>query len=202
MPTKTDPATNLPLTDAEVATAWDATMGAVTGRDAYFNWPFLPEPDRFRARAFARAAYALAASRVNLHAVRATSWDDGYDAARAKYQSVDTAEVERRAARKAWDAAHESTLAPRATWDIFRDAYLAREYPAPAPRECVLSDGSVVTRHDDPRHVWGGWWRRAERDATDSTGWTGTRTWPELMRSSDTGADFDALKRFAAEVGQ
>ncbi len=131
---------------------------------------------------------------------------------------VDTAEVERRAARKAlaecaaWLGKGESQpvrfdedgrfLLAFERVNAFSDRYIAREYPAPAPRECVLSDGSVVTRHDDPRHVWGGWWRRAERDATDSTGWTGTRTWPELMRSSDTGADFDALKRFAAEVGR
>ena len=133
-----------------------------------------------------------------------------------KAARVDTAEVERRAKYDAltkladeWNNAAFGVSGPHLTLNAtlhasarmvleFRD----RECPAPAPRECVLSDGSVVTRHDDPRHVWGGWWRRAERDATDSTGWTGTRTWPELMRSTDTGADFDALKRFAAEVGQ
>ena len=181
MPTKTDPATNLPLTDAEVATAWDATMGAVTGRDAYFNWPFLPEPDRFRARAFARAAYALAASRV------------------------DTAEVERRAARKAlaecaaWLGKGESQpvrfdedgrfLLAFERVNAFSDRYLAREYPAPAPRECRKHEGDFfgVPLYSDPNCP-------ADRVVFEYDG--------KAVACALIHPDSTALRRNAAEVGQ
>jgi hypothetical protein len=54
---------------------------------------------------------------------------------------------------------------------------------APAPRECVLSDGSVVTVHDGMFKWYG-----------STVGHLTTRNWRDL---ADTGADFDALKQFA-----
>ncbi len=161
----TDPATVPPLTDAEAADLVYAHCPTLRseGKSVTAGWWVAD---------VARAAYALAASRVNLHAVRATSWDDGYDAARAKYQSVDTAEVERRAARKAlaecaaWLGKGESQpvrfdedgrfLLAFERVNAFSDRYLAREHPAPAPRECVPTLADLVeecnaTKSDDGR---------------------------------------------------
>ena len=98
---------------------------------------------------------------------------------------VDVSAVQREAASRAWDAAGDwwqtdgGGLSPAQA----RDRYLAREYPAPAPRECVLSDGSVVTVHDGMFKWYG-----------STVGHLTTRNWRDL---ADTGADFDALKQFA-----
>ena len=98
---------------------------------------------------------------------------------------VDVSAVQREAASRAWDAAGDwwqtdgGGLSPAQA----RDRYLAREYPAPAPRECVLSDGSVVTVHDGMFKWYG-----------STAGHLTTRNWRDL---ADTGADFDALKQFA-----
>ena len=75
---------------------------------------------------------------------------------------VDLDAVRREAASKAWDAAWSYGTNTRmdSRDRAALERYLDTEYPAPAPDRVKLSDGSVVTRHDDPRHVWGGWWRR------------------------------------------
>jgi hypothetical protein len=189
MPTKTDPATVPLLTDADVEREFNATEDPdrlyVERLDAY--------PNGFgeRMRTFAARIYALAASRV------------------------DTAEVERRAARKAlaecaaWLGKGESQpvrfdedgrfLLAFERVNAFSDRYIAREYPAPAPRECVLSDGSVVIVDVEA----------TKRDTINTPCLRrGNHTvlvgdWIRLLITAhDTGADFDALKRFAAEVGR
>ena len=173
----TDPATVPPLTDADIVRILREVGYVISsGRDAD---TVKNNPD---GAASARAAYALAASRV------------------------DTAEVERRAARKAlaecaaWLGKGESQpvrfdedgrfLLAFERVNAFSDRYLAREYPAPAPRECVLSDGSVVIVE-----------RQFERfNRGNGTRYAGLHFWREILDDTDTGADFDALKRFAAEV--
>lgn len=98
---------------------------------------------------------------------------------------VDVSAVQREAASRAWDAAGDwwqtdgGGLSPAQA----RDRYLATTHPAPAPRECVLSDGSVVTVHDGMFKWYG-----------STVGHLTTRNWRDL---ADTGADFDALKQFA-----
>lgn len=118
-----DPATVPPLTDADIVSILREVGYVISSeRDADIvkNNPY--------GVASARAAYVLAASRV------------------------DTAEVERRAARKAWDAAmayclggvHGLTDAIRK-----REQYLAREYPATAPRESLCMRCGESYRADE-----------------------------------------------------
>jgi len=181
----TDPATVPPLTDADIVRILREVGYVISsGRDAD---TVKNNPD---GAASARAAYALAASRV------------------------DTAEVERRAARKAlaecaaWLGKGESQpvrfdedgrfLLAFERVNAFSDRYLAREYPAPAPRECVLSDGSVVTYHPEDREC--NWRRDYSRSTTLPPRHVNASQWVDILNVTDTGADFDALKRFAAEV--
>lgn len=116
---------------------------------------------------------------------------------------VDVSAVQREAARKAIEALCEFRAAvethalmvdgyqglqhgaagSNAQIRAFLDPYLAVTYPAHAPRECVLSDGSVVTVHDGMFKRYG-----------STVGHITTRNWRDL---ADTGADFDALKQFA-----
>ena len=116
---------------------------------------------------------------------------------------VDVSAVQREAARKAIEALCEFRAAvethalmvdgyqglqhgaagSNAQIRAFLDPYLAVTYPAHAPRECVLSDGSVVTVHDGMFKWYG-----------STVGHLTTRNWRDL---ADTGADFDALKQFA-----
>jgi hypothetical protein len=164
----TDPATVPLLTDADVEREFNATEDPdrlyVERLDAY--------PNGFgeRMRTFAARIYALAASRV------------------------DTAEVERRAASKALVAlkaeVYRGTSRDRmAMLDLITE-HLQKLWPA--PRECVLSDGSVVIVE-----------RQFERfNRGNGTRYAGLHFWREILDDTDTGADFDALKRFAAEVGQ
>ena len=132
-----------PLTDAEVAAILRAhcCASAIVQDNANLRI-FDRESDAIRA------AYALAASRV------------------------DTAEVERRAASKAlaecaaWLGKGESQpvrfdedgrfLLAFERVNAFSDRYLAREHPAPAPRECVPTLADLVeecnaTKSDDGR---------------------------------------------------
>lgn len=61
------------------------------------------------------------------------------------------------------------------------------------PRECVLSDQSVVRLNPVGEY---------ERSAKGPYMGTTHARWPSLLnRDTDTGADFDALKSFAAERG-
>ena len=107
---------------------------------------------------------------------------------------VDVATVQREAASKAWDAAarfteDECKMPSPEAFSRARDRYLARE--SPAPRECVLSDGSVVTVDKGI-----GGFRRLNRDGFDGS--AASWAWATLLnRPTDTGADFDALKSFA-----
>lgn len=64
-------------------------------------------------------------------------------------------------------------------------SYLA----APAPRECVLSDGSVVTRGSDD------YYRRC--GGTPTFYGLISRHWVEILRAPDTGDDFEKVKSFA-----
>lgn len=67
--------------------------------------------------------------------------------------------------------------------------------PTPKPAECRLSDGSVVTFHETTAGSCGSsfWRTRNDGGATMNGDWRGL-----LTRPTDTGADFDALKAFAA----
>lgn len=100
---------------------------------------------------------------------------------------VDVSAVQREAASRAWDARSRWGLGDDSEREKLsvaeRDRYLATTHPAPAPRECVLSDGSVVTVHDGMFKWYG-----------STVGHLTTRNWRDL---ADTGADFDALKQFA-----
>jgi len=113
----TDPATVQPLTDAEVEALWNGARGILKEWREY-PWNTFEKPMLGKV---ARAAYALAASRV------------------------DTTARERAAASKAWDAA--MSWACTAGSDMDRDRYLAREYPA--PRECVKCEGCGGPMNDD-----------------------------------------------------
>ena len=103
---------------------------------------------------------------------------------------------EREAAKQAWDVAVGWVCGVPGAFQDARARYLARTYPAPAPapRSVTLSDGSVVTysRERDEMH----------RENVDQFNGSCRREfWPGLLnRPTDTGADFDALKRFAATV--
>lgn len=105
--------------------------------------------------------------------------------------------AEREAAKKAWDAAAERRYGPgwplHSSSDKARDAYLAAEFDA--GERVTLSDGSVVTRHPtDAECPW-------RRDYTNSTTRppriTNATQWSDLFMPTDTGADFDAVKRLA-----
>lgn len=140
----TDPATVPPLTEQEIEALWNGARGILKEWREY-PWNDFEKPMLGKV---ARAAYALAASRV------------------------DTAEVERRAARKAlaecaaWLGKGESQpvrfdedgrfLLAFERVNAFSDRYIAREYPAPAPRECVPTLADLVeecnaTKSDDGR---------------------------------------------------
>lgn len=118
--------------------------------------------------------------------------------------------AEREAARKAWDAACESVRVSRLyEHDIMgpngpqwgnvalaeirkeRDRYLAAEFDA--GERVTLSDGSVVTRS-------GYIIRREHADEKGAEG-TNISSWELLIRRTDTGADFDAVKRLAEQRG-
>ena len=104
--------------------------------------------------------------------------------------------AEREAARKAWDARHMwgagSFGSQHANSARARDRYLAAEFDA--GERVPLSDGSVVWRLPDGafargKSVEAGWDDLAEK-------------WPAILdRPSDTGADFDAVKRLAEQRG-
>lgn len=81
----------------------------------------------------------------------------------AQSHATALADAEREAARKAWDAArvwsHPRPPLGTLDWNDARDRYLAREHPAPAPREVVkcalcrqsgadLSTGTHATRDE------------------------------------------------------
>jgi hypothetical protein len=129
-----------------------------------------------------------------------TGWNERYAIAALRDRIVaecaaNLAEAERDIARKAWDAATRwMGVSTVASWPG-RDAYLDREYPAPAPEGMTLSDGSVVTRH-------GALLRVLDRDDHDARGTEySTTKWKSILTNNHTGADFDALKAFAQKVG-
>ena len=179
----TDPATVPPLTEQDIAQIVRNTYGhdkhgvdlGNTSDAKVFErvaeWPIEA----------IRAAYALAASRV------------------------DTAEVERRAARKAlaecaaWLGKGESQpvrfdedgrfLLAFERVNAFSDRYLAREYPAPAPRECRKHEGDFfgVPLYSDPNCP-------ADRVVFEYEG--------KAVACALIHPDSTALRRNAAEVGQ
>lgn len=103
-------------------------------------------------------------------------------------------EVRKREIAKAaidWMGAQPHSVSAR-DWDATRDRYLDREHPLP-PRECVLSDGTRVWTDKD-----GQWFRGKTVAQWDEMGFS----WPAMMNDTDTGADFDKLKSFAAGVGR
>lgn len=173
-----DPATVPPLTEQDIVRVLRETGYVIASeRDADIvkNKPY--------GAAAARAAYALAASRV------------------------DTAEVERRAKYEALtDAINNAGPwnhgVSQAEWTNalrYLREYRDRRY-APAPRECVLSDGSVVTRVSEKG---GASWRRSYANVPERLPRRVEATeFPSILNDYDTGADFDKLKAFAAEVGQ
>lgn len=177
----TDPATVPPLTDADTITLREFLAGHRSSLDGYSIAHHFPPTGG--------------------------QWDITIGLLRRLAVSrVDTAEVERRAASKAFVAAWKDAawcsgsraMEAGESRDRYIDAacntYLAREYPAPAPRECVLSDGSVVTRGSDD------YYRRCGGQPT-AYGLI-ARHWVEVLRAPDTGDDFEKVKAFAAEVGQ
>ena len=142
-------------------------------------------PERIRAEA-ERVVNEFAAKNTRMAAFDSMVWDDRcrerfLALVAAGASLVDVSAVQREAASRAWDAALSSKMIPLSPEAL--DRYLAATYPAPAPRECVLSDGSVVTVHDGMFKWYG-----------STVGHLTTRNWRDL---ADTGADFDALKQFA-----
>lgn len=93
------------------------------------------------------------------------------------------------AQREGWDAAQAFICGPAIAGAVL-DAERDRLYPLPT-RECVLSDGSRVRWEAAAFH-----WSRIGA-VTKVSG-----TWWGLITGTDTGADFDALKSFAAGVGR
>lgn len=114
---------------------------------------------------------------------------------------VDVSAVQREAARKAWDAATRWIGVNFVASAAGRDAYLDREHPAPAPEGVTLSDGSVVTV---TRNIAGNvrlLRHNGDGDPNKECPLTVPRDWRGLLLDTDAGADFDALKAFAAKVG-
>ena len=124
------------MTDEALGELFDAAREKQDRRVAMFSyrpWCDLPPQAKANVRIFAESIAALAASRV------------------------DTAEVERWAARKACNAMRDWFIGLRSvgaaqTFSEHRDRYLAREYPAPAPRECRKHEGDFfgVPLYSDP----------------------------------------------------
>mgnify|MGYP003653256241 CR=1 FL=1 len=112
-----------------------------------------------------------------------------------------------RQARAKWEA--ELVEAKRqAAWDAltacdfngqYTDALLYRNrHYAPMPRSVTLSDGSVVT--PGSYGVPGGQcWLFRDTPTGERKNVT-LGQWPQLLRATDTGTDFDAVKQFAATV--
>lgn len=148
-------------------------------------------PERIRAEA-ERVVNEFAAKNTRMAAFDSMVWDDRcrerfLALVAAGASLVDVSAVQREAASRAWDARSRWGLGDDSEREKLsvaeRDRYLATTHPAPAPRECVLSDGSVVTVHDGMFKRYG-----------STVGHITTRNWRDL---ADTGADFDALKQFA-----
>ena len=75
-----------------------------------------------------------------------------------------------------------------------------REYPAPEPPRVVLSDGSAVTREIKMGEVR---WCRSYANVPERLPRRVEATeFPSILNDYDTGADFDALKAFAAARGE
>ena len=116
--------------------------------------------------------------------------DDIVRQVRAKWES-ELAEVKRQAA---WDALTACDFNGQYT-----DALLYRNrHYAPPPRSVTLSDGSVVT--SGSYGVPGGQcWLFRDTPTGERKNVT-MGQWPQLLRATDTGTDFDAVKQFAASV--
>lgn len=168
------------LRDAIVAAARSAPVGELTEREVAEAWDAeLGGPDkpffRFHCESGgdARRNAILAFARRCARpsdAVLAEARREGWDAARAF-------------ANEKWGI----TQRPE-HWDAERD----RRWPAPPMPSVTLSDGTVV-RYD------------AAKDWLTRSGDTGhaieRRSWLALLcRPADTGADFEAVKRLAAQV--
>lgn len=183
-----DPATVPTLTQKEIAEAYTVALTDTRWTDGT-PWVDIAPVWRNQEVAFAHRIAALAAARVDhelkdkrdkvmhmhdLYDALGVEWGrDPFSAIAAlKASRVDTAEVERRAARKAlaecaaWLGKGESQpvrfdedgrfLLAFERVNAFSDRYLAREYPAPAPRECVPTLADLVeecnaTKSDDGR---------------------------------------------------
>lgn len=204
----TDPATERTMTDEALGELFDAAREKQDRRVAMFSyrpWCDLPPQAKANVRIFAESIAALAASRVDselkdkrdkvmhmhdLYDALGVEWGrDPFSAIAAlKAARVDTAEVERRAARKAWNAcavyASVSIVSRKA-----RDAYLAREHPAPAPRECRKHEGDFfgVPLYSDPNCP-------TDRVVFEYDG--------KAVACALIHPDSTALRRNAAEVGQ
>lgn len=128
--------------------------------------------------------------------VRSVLMRDALVQAGADLAAQSLADAERAAARKAWDAAMtKSHGGATALWQArARDEYLAREYPE--TRECVLSDGSVVT-YEAPGEVSA---KPASMFVRRHRGVQADWWHDDWRVFAITGADFDKLKAFAEAV--
>ena len=129
-----DPATVPTLTKQDVAALYDIPRPSAPWV-TYRKFRHLSEENAAFMCEFARAAYALAASRV------------------------DTAEVERRAAREAltrlMGEMRRGRMMRWAADDV--ESFTDEEYPAPAPRECVLKLGNGESVKYDGKVRYRGW---------------------------------------------
>lgn len=221
----TDPATVPTLTQKEIAEAYTVALTDTRWTDGT-PWVDIAPVWRNQEVAFAHRIAALAAARVDhelkdkrdkvmhmhdLYDALGVEWGrDPFSAIAAlKAARVDTAEVERRAARKACNAMRDWFIGLRSvcaaqTFSEHRDCYLAREYPAPAPRECVLSvygSYSVIYTGAMPcpyRIQRGGVEVFACALASQASAWIGKQD--DGFHLDD--AQMGKLLAFAAEVGQ
>ena len=206
----TDPATVPTLTQKEIAEAYTVALTDTRWTDGT-PWVDIAPVWRNQEVAFAHRIAALAAARVDhelkdkrdkvmhmhdLYDALGVEWGrDPFSAIAAlKAARVDTAEVERRAARKACNAMRDWFIGLRSvgaaqTFSEHRDRYLAREYPAPAPRECRKHEGDFfgVPLYSDPNCP-------TDRVVFEYDG--------KAVACALIHPDSTALRRNAAEVGQ
>lgn len=168
------------LTDRLIAATWNA-WNADEGLPPLDQ---LTPREQDAVRGFAQAMFAVGATRES-HAPEAAR---DTDFARARVEGA--REVLTKYADSLGPAINALDVAERMSVLAFRD----REYPAPKPAECRLSDGSVAWKDEDT----GVWMRGKSRTA----GWqhlSGSGHWCDLLnRPTDCGPDLDALKAFAA----
>lgn len=212
-----------PLTESEVAALWDATP---TNSGSKPSYAMMCDQDRILGFAKAIAArvgggdgkplkdalalHATLTARAEEAEAKLAEWGEPFagahpndvlrqlhariteQEARAESAERALAEADKKGWRMALSWAAEYVLNGRDAEGIrqYRDVYYPKP-PAPEPPGVVLSDGSVVTRND-------GWFCRT---LPDGAGNHRSPRFAAIMLDRDTGADFDALKAFAATVG-